>query len=102
MKVMVFLFFVKHVEIYCEGIQDLGLYIYSKYSINIELNLLLLHFMQISLFIRRDKLDNYSIFTGINLLATEQLLYSRCCWLEYYNKQRKFLVMFKEKKNINN
>lgn len=36
--------------------------------------------MQISLLIRRDKLDNYSIFTGINLLATEQLLYSR---LEY-------------------
>lgn len=76
---MVFLFFIKHVEIYRKGIQDLGLYIYSKYSINIELSFLLFHLMQISLLIRRDKLDITPFFTGINLLAAEQLLFSRCC-----------------------
>jgi len=58
--------------------------------------------MQTSLLIRRDKLDIVLFFTGINLLAAKQLLYSRCCLLEYYNEQRKFLVMFKEKKTSNN
>lgn len=63
---MVLLFFIKHVEISCKGIQYLGLYIYGKYSINTELNLIFPHLMQVTLLIRRDKLD-------ITVLLMEQI-----------------------------
>lgn len=65
LKVMVF-FFIKCVEVHYKGIQDLSLYIYNKYYINIELIFPLLHLMDISLPIRRDKLDITLFFTRIN------------------------------------